>query len=138
MGEEGVRSVVYRRFMILGASLLPLAGCSVDMGGFAFVNDQTSSIRVSTEPARLEPDGSCGADVSIDTGSLSARPAEIALGIGECDLVRLKGERPTDVLIGESGKGQREVQVLYAEPGGREIYLFTDTKLTRIIRPGQG
>ncbi len=42
------------------------------------------------------------------------------------------------MLIGESGKGQREVQVLYAEPGGREIYLFTDNRLTRIVRPGQG
>jgi hypothetical protein len=52
--------------------------------------------------------------------------------------VRLKRDKPTDVLIGESGRGQREVQVLYAEPGGREIYLFTDNKLTRIVKPGQG
>ena len=36
------------------------------------------------------------------------------------------------------GKGQREVQVLYSEPGGREIYLFTDNRLSRIVRPGQG
>ena len=39
---------------------------------------------------------------------------------------------------GESGRGQREVQVLYSEPGGREIYLFTDNKLIRIVKPGQG
>ena len=56
----------------------------------------------------------------------------------ECELVKLKGTRPTDVLVGESGKGQREVQVLYSEPGGREIYLFTDNRLTRIVKPGQG
>jgi hypothetical protein len=43
---------------------------------------------------------------------------EIAVGITECELVRLKNTRPTDVLIGDNGRGQREVQVLYSEPGG--------------------
>jgi hypothetical protein len=55
-------------------------------------------------------------------------------GIGECELVRLKGKPPTDVLIGESGKGQREVQVLYSEPGARELYLFVDDRLDRIVK----
>jgi hypothetical protein len=27
--------------------------------------------------------------------------------------------------------------VLYSEPGGRELYLFTDNALIRIIGPGQ-
>jgi hypothetical protein len=38
------------------------------------------------------------------------------------------------VLVGESGKGQREVQVLYAEPGGRELYFFVDNRLDRVVR----
>lgn len=108
------------------------------MGGFAFVNEQTASVRVSTSEPMLSPDGSCGAGANLDPSSLRGRPSAIAEGISECDLVRLKGDRPTDVLIGESGKGQREVQVLYSEPGGREIYLFTDNRLTRIVKPGQG
>ena len=74
----------------------------------------------------------------LDPASLRNRPSAIAVGISECDLVRLKRDKPTDVLIGESGRGQREVQVLYSEPGGREIYLFTDNKLIRIVKPGQG
>ncbi len=115
-----------------------LAGCSVDMGGFAFLNDQTASVRVSNREAVLDPDGSCGADANLDPAAFRGRPAAIVEGISECDLVRIKGARPTDVLIGESGKGQREVQVLYAEPGGREIYLFTDNKLARIVKPGHG
>lgn len=115
-----------------------LGGCSIDMGGFAFMNEKTASVRISTEEPRLNPDGTCGADANLDPSSLRVRPPAIALGIGECDLVRLKGDKPTDVLVGESGKGQREVQVLYSEPGGREIYLFTDNKLTRIVKPGQG
>lgn len=124
--------------MILGLIATAGAGCSVDMGGFAFVNDQTASVRVTTREPLLQPDGTCGTGATLDPSRLRQAPAEIAEGIAECDLLRIKGTAPTDVLIGESGKGQREVQVLYSEPGGREIYLFTDNRLTRIVRPGQG
>jgi hypothetical protein len=123
--------------LALGAAMA-LGGCSVDMGGFAFVNDKTASVRVTTQEPLLQPDGSCGAGATLDPSRLRQAPSAIAEGIAECDLVRLKGAAPTDVLIGESGRGQREVQVLYSEPGGREIYLFTDNRLTRIVRPGQG
>ncbi|MCU0886243.1 MAG: hypothetical protein MUC44_15150 [Beijerinckiaceae bacterium] len=131
---------IQRRGALAGPILagMLLSGCSVDMGGVAFVNDQTTTVRISTSEAMLDADGSCGGDANLDPASLRSRPVAIAIGISECDLVRLKRERPTDVLIGESGRGQREVQVLYAEPGGREIYLFTDNKLTRIVKPGQG
>jgi hypothetical protein len=75
----------------------------------------------------LGPDGRC---TEPGSGAASA----IAPGIGECDLVRLKGRPATDVLVGESGKGQREVQVLYSEPGGRELYFFVNNKLDRIVK----
>lgn len=127
---------------ILLCCVLALGGCSVDMGGYSFVdNGQTvktssATARVSTREAMLGPDGACDADVSLDPSTRPA-PREIAPGITECELVKLKGTRPTDVLIGESGKGQRETQVLYNEPGGREIYMFTDNRLSRIVKPGQ-
>jgi hypothetical protein len=76
----------------------------------------------------LGPDGRCQGQ------SPATAAAAIEPGIGECDLVRLKGKEPTDVLVGESGKGQREVQVLYSEPGGREIYLFVNNRLDRIVK----
>lgn len=119
-----------------------LAGCSVDMGGFSFVSDErgarssSASARVSTQEAMLTPEGVCSADLSLDP-STRPLPKEIAVGITECELVRLKNKRPTDVLIGDNGKGQREVQVLYSEPGNREIYMFTDNRLGRIVKPGQ-
>ncbi len=136
--------------MRLSALLLcaaALGGCSVDMGGFAFTSDTregrsgpvttttTSSLTASasTLEATLTPDGECSAGASA-----RPLPPAIAEGITECELVKLKGTRPTDVLIGDSGKGQREVQVLYSEPGGREIYMFTDNRLSRIVKPGQG
>lgn len=124
-----------------------LAGCSVDMGGFAFQSEtkggitttrtSSASAGVSTQEPVLTPEGDCSVGASLDP-STRPLPSEIAPGITECELVKLKGARPTDVLIGESGKGQREVQVLYAEPGGREIYMFTDNRLSRIVKPGQG
>ncbi|WP_156330104.1 hypothetical protein [Bosea vaviloviae] len=44
-----------------------------------------------------------------------------------------------DVLIGENGMGQIETLILYAEPGGgREIYMFIDNRLSRIVKPWQG
>ena len=75
----------------------------------------------------LGPDGRC-------TGTPPAVATAIEPGIGECELLRLKGKAPTDVLVGESGKGQREVQVLYAEPGGRELYFFVNNRLDRVVR----
>ena len=130
---------------------LALGGCSVDIGGFSFMSEKSAgrgatttassapassgSARPATREARLTAEGECDGDVSSSAG---APPPTIAEGITECELVKLKGARPTDVLIGDSGKGQREAQVLYAEPGGREIYLFVDNRLTRIIKPGQG
>ena len=135
------------RLPVLLVCAAALGGCSVDMGGFSFTSDTrdgqttttTSSVsaRASTQEATLMPDGQCSAGVSLDP-STRPLPPSIAEGITECELVKLKGTRPTDVLIGESGKGQRETQVLYAEPGGREIYMFTDNRLSRIVKPGQG
>jgi hypothetical protein len=76
----------------------------------------------------LGPDGRC-------TGPSTGTATAIEPGITECDLVRLKGKPATDVLVGESGKGQREVQVLYSEPGGRELYFFVNNKLDHMLRP---
>ncbi|WP_230531176.1 hypothetical protein [Microvirga roseola] len=76
----------------------------------------------------LGPDGQC-------TGSPAGTATAIEPGITECDLVRLKGKPATDVLVGESGKGQREVQVLYSEPGGRELYFFVNNRLDRVVKP---
>jgi hypothetical protein len=105
-----------------------LSGCNsrTEPVAFAAAAAPTPNGPVITGPV-LGPDGRCTGD-SPGTGTA------IATGIGECDLVRLKGRPPTDVLVGESGKGQREVQVLYSEPGGRELYFFIDNRLDRIVK----
>ncbi|CAM5768290.1 hypothetical protein [Bosea minatitlanensis] len=133
------------RLPILFFCAAALGGCSVDMGGFAFQSETkggvttttttSGSAGISTREPVLTPEGECSVGLSLDP-STRPLPKEIAPGITECELVKLKGKPPTDVLIGQSGKGQREVQVLYAEPGGRELYLFTDNRLGRIVKPG--
>ena len=74
----------------------------------------------------LDGNGAC-------TGPVPGTAAAIETGIGECDLVRLKGRPPTDVLVGE-GRSGREVQVLYTEPGAKELYFFVNNRLDRIVR----
>ncbi|HEY7383258.1 MAG TPA: hypothetical protein VH743_06275 [Beijerinckiaceae bacterium] len=112
------------------AALTAVAGCNERAGPTV-----TAAVPAAPPPAStaaysgpvLGPDGRC-------QGDNPAAAAAIEPGIGECDLVRLKGKAPTDVLIGESGKGHREVQVLYSEPGAREIYLFVNNRLDRIVK----
>lgn len=86
--------------------------------------------QVATRPAVsgpvLDAAGTC-------TSPAPTTAAAIEPGIGECDLVRLKGKPPTDVLIGE-GRSGREVQVLYNEPGAKEVYLFVNNRLDRIVK----
>ncbi|GLS46236.1 hypothetical protein [Methylobacterium brachythecii] len=74
----------------------------------------------------LDGTGTCNGPVPIAASA-------IAPGIGECELVRLKGKPPTDVLVGE-GRAGREVQVLYNEPGAKELYFFVNNKLDRIVK----
>ena len=86
--------------------------------------------RVAAAPTFTGPvlaqDGSC-------TGPVPTSAAAIEPGIGECDLVRLKGRPPVDVLVGE-GRAGREVQVLYTEPGAKELYFFVNNKLDRVVK----
>ncbi|MGU3537883.1 hypothetical protein [Methylobacterium sp. A54F] len=74
----------------------------------------------------LAPDGTC-------TGPTPTLATAIAPGIAECELVRLKGRAPTDVLVGE-GRAGRETQVLYNEPGAKELYFFVNNRLDRIVK----
>ena len=121
------------RIAVLGAVLaLGLSACN--SGRPTPVAARTPAPSTAVAPAGpalagpvLGTDGRC-------TGPAPGTASTIEPGIAECELVRLKGKAPTDVLVGESGKGQREVQVLYSEPGGRELYFFVDNRLQRIVR----
>ncbi len=120
------------RALVLGALGLSLAACTTTAPEPTIV--AAPALPAPAVPAGptfagplLGPDGRC-------TGTPPGNATAIAPGLEECELVRLKGRPATDVLVGESGKGQREVQVLYAEPGGREIYFFVNNRLDRVLR----
>ncbi|WP_247635915.1 hypothetical protein [Methylobacterium sp. 37f] len=90
-----------------------------------------------TPVAKLAPVATFSGPVLTQEGTCTA-PAPVGasaieIGIGECDLVRLKGKPPTDVLVGE-GRSGREVQVLYNEPGAKELYFFVNNRLDRIVK----
>lgn len=139
MGEEGMNIPLARCRSAWALALIAplLAGCS----GFAtgFVSDGRTTRAAGVEvavPARPAPAGPVlAADGACEP---AARPAAIENGIGECELVAFKGRKPDDVLVGQGRGGERETQVMYSEPGGRELYFFSDNRLTRTFRPGQG
>jgi hypothetical protein len=116
---------------------LAVSGCAMDMGGFSFVKKKTAEDAAPTNAnltaagPMLGADGSCPDD-GLPRSGPRGMPQSIDLGMSECELVRVKGQ-PTDVLIGSDGKGGREVQVLYQEPGGKKLYLFSSNKLTRVV-----
>ena len=116
---------------------LAVSGCAMDMGGFSFMKKKTledagpTNANVTTAGPLLAADGRCPDDGMPRSGPRGL-PQSIDLGMSECELVRIKGQ-PTDVLIGSDGKGGREVQVLYQEPGGKKLYMFSANKLTRVV-----
>ncbi len=96
-GKESVMT----RIQAVSAVALPrplLGACAVEIGGFSFSRSadgetRTASVRASNQEALLQPTAAAArTSISIRL-RCAARPAEIALGMGECDLVRLKGER---------------------------------------------
>jgi hypothetical protein len=118
----------------------PFTAVALVVAALTACNERERPVATAAVPVPAQPSATSanfGPVLGSDGRCLGQSPATAAAiepGIGECELVRLKGKEPTDVLVGESGKGQREVQVLYSEPGGREIYLFVDNRLDRILK----
>lgn len=87
-------------------------------------------------PVILE-NGQCSEALSTDLAALRARQTDESLqGLNECELVALKGA-PLSVQTGSSPNARRETTMLYMEQTGKAVYLFSDNKLTRVVRAGQ-
>ena len=126
--------MILRSLIPLGATAVALlsACTATDRGAQPRERPPSPQAALSPPPAPavagpvLDGSGAC-------TGPAPTSAATIEPGIGECDLVRLKGKPPTDVLVGE-GRSGREVQVLYSEPGTKELYFFVNNRLDRIVK----
>jgi hypothetical protein len=53
--------------------------------------------------------------------------------VTECELVALKGP-PLNVQTGSSPQSRRETTMLYMEPTGKSIFLFSENRLVRVVR----
>ncbi|WP_293861679.1 hypothetical protein [uncultured Alsobacter sp.] len=106
-------------------------GCAMEIGGF--VNDRSATARVATSEALVGEDGRCTADLSIDPATFRGREGDGLLGLTECELVAAKGP-PLSVQTGASSAAKRETTMLYMEPTGKTVFLFTNNRLVRVIR----
>lgn len=117
----------------IASSLLAMliGGCALEMGGF--VNEKSAVARVATSEAVVGEDGRCTADLSIDPATFRGREGEGLLGVTECELVALMGP-PLSVQTGASSQSRRETTMLYMEPSGKSIFLFSENRLVRVVR----
>jgi len=111
--------------------VLALAGCSAD--GALFRADWNwwrsgaptpAAMRAAGPEALVASDGTCPAEPE-------RAPRAIALGMTECDLVRLAG--PTDKIeIGASAQGERTAVLTYPQGERAGVYRFTSGLLVSI------
>ena len=115
--------------LVLGAALL--GGCAMQATGI--VNDKSVSVRAATTEAVVAEDGKCTATISIDPALFRNKPDDGLLGMTECEIVAIKGE-PLSVQTGASSTSRRETTLLYMEPTGKAVFLFSDNRLIKIVR----
>lgn len=118
---------------VAAATVLSLlgGGCAVEIGGF--MNDKSATARVATSEAVVAEDGLCTADLSIDPATFRGREGDGLIGLTECELVAAKGP-PLSVQTGASSSSKRETTMLYMEPTGKTVFLFSNNRLVRVIR----
>ncbi|MBS7804214.1 hypothetical protein KIH24_06465 [Rhizobiales bacterium TNE-4] len=119
------------RYSTLALIATLLGGCAIQATGF--VNDKSVSVRAATTEAVVAEDGKCTATISIDPALFRNKPDEGLLGMTECEIVAIKGT-PLSVQTGSSSTSRRETTMLYMEPTGKAVFLFSDNRLIKIVR----
>lgn len=119
------------RYTALALTAVLLGGCAMQATGF--VNDKSVSVRAATTEAVVAEDGKCTATISIDPALFRNKPDEGLLGMTECEIVAIKGA-PLSVQTGSSSTSRRETTMLYMEPTGKAVFLFSDNRLIKIVR----
>ena len=119
------------RYSTLALIATLLGGCAMQATGF--VNDNSVSVRAATTEAVVAEDGKCTATISIDPALFRNKPDEGLLGMTECEIVAIKGT-PLSVQTGSSSTSRRETTMLYMEPTGKAVFLFSDNRLIKIVR----
>lgn len=119
------------RLSVCALGAFMLGGCAMQATGF--VNDKSVSVRAATTEAVVAEDGKCTATISIDPALFRNKPDEGLIGMTECEIVAIKGA-PLSVQTGSSSTSRRETTMLYMEPTGKAVFLFSDNRLIKIVR----
>lgn len=119
------------RMSALALVAASLGGCAMQATGI--VNDKSVSVRAATTEAVVGEDGKCTATISIDPALFRNKPDDGLMGMTECEIVAIKGE-PLSVQTGSSSTSRRETTMLYMEPTGKAVFLFSDNRLIKIVR----
>ena len=94
----------------------------------------TPPVTASSFGAVVDEAGQCTETISFDTAPYKGKPDDALMGLGECQIVALHGEAPLSVMTGASQNSKRETTMLYMEPKGKAVYLFSDNRLKRVVR----
>jgi hypothetical protein len=116
--------------MQIGGLAVLLAGCSADTSMFRsnwnwWSNSAPVVLRAAPPEGLVGPDGACAGDAN--------QPRGIALGMTECDLIRVAG--PTnEIAIGANERGERTAVLTYPQGERAGIYRFASGLLVTIER----
>ena len=84
--------------------------------------------------AVVDENGQCTETITFDPAPYKGKPDDALMGLSECQIVALHGQPPLSVMTGASPQSRRETTMLYMEPNGKAVYLFSDNGLKRIVR----
>ena len=129
-----------RNFVLLLLASLSMSGCMRSTAPAPPPQPVVQAPQPVTAPSFgpvILENGQCSETLAIDLASLRGRQTDESLqGLNECEVVALKGA-PLSVQTGSSPNSRRETTMLYMEQTGKAVYLFSDNKLTRVVRAGQ-
>jgi len=116
--------------MVLG---LGLTSCSPERAK-PVVALPLSPVTASSFGAVVDETGQCTGSISFDVTPYKGKADDALFGLSECQIVALHGEAPLSVMTGASQNSKRETTMLYMEPNGKAVYLFSDNRLKRVVR----
>ena len=122
-----------KQFSVLTLCLVALAACSPERAK-PVASVTTAPPTAPNFGAVVNESGQCTETISFDGVPYKGKPDDALLGLSECQIVALHGEAPLSVMTGASQQSRRETTMLYMEPNGKAVYLFSDNRLKRVVR----
>jgi len=129
MGEKGMKLGI----AIVITGLAMLAGCAPERAK-PVVSAPAAQAQAPSFGAIVDESGQCSETIQFDPAPYKGKPDEALFGLSECQIVALHGEAPLSVMSGASQQSRRETTMLYMEPRGKAVYLFSDNRLKRVVR----